>query len=93
MAQVILVEPCGDGWRVRSEHITSELTYRSGREAEDAAKRLGAKCAEGGDRAEIRIYLRGGALAGRFICTPTRPSDFRRGEPCGGVSIALKLAS
>lgn len=93
IAEVILVAPSGDGWAVRSEHLCGELTFRSGHQAEDAAKQLGARLAAAGAPAEVHIYLRGGALAGRFVCTPTPPSDSARGGPCGAVSIALKLAS
>ena len=91
MARLILVEPVGEGWSVHSD-LADELTFQSGRQAELAAKQLGVQIAERGDRAEIIVYLRDGAVAGRFICTPTlRQSS--RGAPCRSVSIALKLVS
>jgi hypothetical protein len=42
--------------------------FVSGAKAEDAALRLGTSLANAGEPAEIQVYLRGGALAGRFIC-------------------------
>jgi len=68
MVRLISVEPFGDSWTVRSSQIANDLVFGSGREAENAAKRLGEQIAEAGDAAEIRIYVRGGALAGRFVC-------------------------
>lgn len=70
--QAISVEPFGEGWVVRSDQITNGMIYRSGRDAEDAAKGLGVRLADTGQAVEIRIFLRGGALAGRFFC-PSKP--------------------
>ena len=93
MVHVILEEPSGDGWTVRSEQISSEMTVRSGHQAEEAAKHLGAKLAEAGDPAEVPIHLRDGSLAGRFICTPTSPSQSPNVHRSGAVSNAQELAS
>ncbi len=70
MVRLIQVEPLGDSWAVRSDQIANDMIFRSGREAEAAAKRLGERLAAAGDFAEIRIHIRGGALAGRFVCAP-----------------------
>ena len=70
MIQVISVEPMADGWAVRQDQIDNPQVFASGAKAEDAARRLGARLARGGDAAEIRIYLRDGALGGRFLCPP-----------------------
>ena len=43
--------------------------------AEDAALRLGSRLAEAGDATEIRIYLRDGTLAGRFLCPARLPVE------------------
>jgi hypothetical protein len=42
--------------------------FLSGAKAEDAAMRLGTRLAQSGQTTEIVVYLRGGALGGRFIC-------------------------
>jgi len=71
--QAISVEPFGEGWVVRSDQIANEMVYRSGRRAEDAAKDLGERLAEAGQPVEIRIFVRGGAMVGWFIC-PSKPT-------------------
>jgi hypothetical protein len=67
---MISVEPLGKGWMVRSDQIDNALVFESGRRAETAARNLGERIAEAGEPAEIRIHQRGGALAGRFLCSP-----------------------
>ncbi len=77
MVHLIQVEPFGDSWAVRSDQIANDMIFRSGREAEAAAKRLGERLAAAGDFAEIRIHIRGGALAGRFVCAPADLATIR----------------
>ncbi|MGI8841182.1 MAG: hypothetical protein ACR2F8_10465 [Caulobacteraceae bacterium] len=72
MVKVISVEPLAHGWALRQPAVDNPQVFVSGAKAEDAALRLGARLAAAGDAAEIRIYLRGGALGGRFLC-PARP--------------------
>lgn len=68
MIQVIHVEPLGHGWAVHHDGPTSQpQVFASGAKAEDAALSLGARLAEAGRTSEIRIYLRGGALGGRYV--------------------------
>ena len=67
MLQVISVEPLANGWAVRQASVDNPQVFSSGAKAEDAALRLGARLADAGDPAEIRIYLRDGALGGRFL--------------------------
>jgi hypothetical protein len=67
MIQVIHVEPLGQGWAVRHEPAAPPQVFASGAKAEDAALSLGARLAEAGRSSEIRIYLRGGALGGRYV--------------------------
>ena len=67
MLQVISVEPLANGWAVRQAAVDNPQVFTSGAKAEDAALRLGARLAEAGDPTEIRIYLRDGALGGRFL--------------------------
>jgi hypothetical protein len=61
--------PAGDGWAVRSNALDNDLTFEAGAHAEAAARALADDYAEAGRHAEVRIFLRGGALAGRFIHT------------------------
>ena len=69
MIQLVVVEPADQGWVVRQPSIGSAQVFASGAKAEAVARRLGASFAESGQPAEIQIYLRGGALAGRFVCS------------------------
>jgi hypothetical protein len=67
MALLISVAPAGDGWAVRSEALDTELTFDRGARAEAAARALADRYADAGRHAEVRIFLRDGALAGRFL--------------------------
>lgn len=66
MALQISVGPAGDGWVVRSEAFDNELIFEAGARAEAAAQQLAQRYAQAGLPAEVRIFLRDGALAGRF---------------------------
>ena len=66
MIQAIKVAPRADGWVVKSDAIENEMFFQSGASAEAAAHRLGARIADAGDQVEIEIFLRDGALAGRY---------------------------
>lgn len=68
MAHAISVLPHGEGWIVRSAFFENEMLFRSGAKAEAAARQLGRKLADHGHSSEIRVFLRDGALAGRFVC-------------------------
>jgi hypothetical protein len=68
MVRVIVVEPFAHGWAVRQPAIDNSQLFASGAKAEDAALRLGARLADAGQPTEIQVYLRDGALAGRFLC-------------------------
>jgi hypothetical protein len=74
MVRVIVVEPFAHGWAVTQPSIDNSQVFASGAMAEDAAVRLGARLAEAGHAAEVRVYLRDGALAGRFVCPAPQPS-------------------
>ena len=67
MNRIISVQPFGDGWSVRSDAFDSEMMFLSGAKAEAAARRLAATLARNGENSEIRIFLRDGQLAGRFV--------------------------
>jgi hypothetical protein len=70
MALLISVAPAGEGWAVSSEALENDLTFDGGARAEAAARALADRYAEDGLLAEVQIYLRGGALAGRFVHAP-----------------------
>lgn len=65
---VIAVAPAAPGWRLRVDGLANDMMFRSGREAENAARRLASRLAAGGVRSEVRIHLLDGSLAGRFVC-------------------------
>lgn len=68
MVELICVEPLAEGWALSQAAVANPQVFASGAKAEDAALRLGARLAAAGAAAEIRIYLRDGALGGRFLC-------------------------
>jgi hypothetical protein len=67
MALVISVAPAGEGWAVRSEALETDLTFSAGGRAEKVARALASQYAAAGRNAEVEIFLRDGALAGRFV--------------------------
>jgi hypothetical protein len=67
MALPIVVAPEGDRWIVRAEELQTELTFSQGGRAETWARALAEQVAAEGRTAEVSIYLRDGALAGRFV--------------------------
>jgi hypothetical protein len=67
MNRTIAVQPAGDGWSVTSDAFDSAMMFHSGAKAEAAARRLAETLARSGENSEIRIYLRDGHLAGRFV--------------------------
>ena len=68
MPHVIRVEPMADGWAVRHGYVENPQVFASGAAAETAAMNLGARIAGAGRMAEVRIILRDGREAGRFVC-------------------------
>ena len=70
MIEVITVAPEQDGWTVAHEGDRQQR-FQSGATAEAIARQLGLAIARGGRPAEVRIFLRDGSLAGRFLCPPT----------------------
>ncbi len=68
MHAIIRVEPLVGGWMVRPSDRAQAEVYASGARAEEAALRLAARLSEAGHSSEVVVYLRDGALAGRFVC-------------------------
>ena len=71
MALLISVAPAGEGWSLRSDDLAEELIFQTGGKAEIAARALAHREAQEGRAAEVRIYLRGGALGG-VLSYPSR---------------------
>jgi len=71
MVEEIHVTPAENGWKVTHGGALEPLVFFSGARAEDAARRLAEAMAEAGRAAEIKIILRDGSLAGRFISHPS----------------------
>jgi hypothetical protein len=74
MALTILVLPHLHGWAVRSAAFENDMLFRSGAKAEAAARRLGRNLADHGQSCEIRVVLRDGTIAGRFVCVASDPA-------------------
>lgn len=83
--EVVSVVPAESGWAVRSNAISNEMLFRHGSRAERAARRLAHALAARGEFVELRIYLRDGSLAGRFVCPPPAPPP----RPAGGARQSL----
>jgi hypothetical protein len=73
MVQAITIVPSADGWAVKSDTFDSEMFFTSGAKAEAAARSLATRIAGAGEPVEIEIYLRDGALGGRYGFPPERP--------------------
>jgi hypothetical protein len=67
MALKIAVVPIGDAWAVRSAGFENDMLFAAGAKAEAAARDLASRIAATGRTAEVAIFLRDGALAGRFL--------------------------
>jgi hypothetical protein len=74
MISTIYVEPLAHGWAVRQDEIDNPQVFTSGAKAEDAALRLAERLARAGKASEVIVYLRDGALGGRFACPAAEPS-------------------
>ena len=77
MVQAITVAPSADGWTVESEAFDSEMFFPVGRRRR--GRRLQARNPHraGGRAGGIRIFLRDGALGGRYVCAP-HSDDYTR---------------
>lgn len=79
MALLISVAPAEAGWSVQSDVLAEAEVHSSGARAETAARALAARLAEAGRSAEVRIFLRDGAMAGRFL----HPAGFESARLAG----------
>ncbi len=67
MALQISVAPAGDRWTVRADSLEDDLTFDAGGRAEAVARDLAHDAARAGRPAEVRIFLKDGALAGKLV--------------------------
>jgi hypothetical protein len=70
LKQMITVTPFSKGWTIKCTARERNASFRSGAAAEAAAHSLGAEIARAGDTAVIEIFLRDGALGGRYVHAP-----------------------
>lgn len=63
----ITVTALPEGWKLTIDNVANDLIFRSGREAERAARRLADRLARAGVCSEIRLHLKDGSLAARFL--------------------------
>ena len=64
--RVITIAPAADGWSVAIEGVANAMMFRSGRLAEDAARRLARRLAEAEQDTKIQYQLRDGSRGPRF---------------------------
>jgi hypothetical protein len=69
---VIAVTALPDGWRLTVDEVANDMIFRSGREAERAARRLADRLARAAVSSEIRLHLKDGSLAAHFQCPARR---------------------
>lgn len=77
----IAVTALSDGWKVTVDDIANDMVFRSGREAERAARKLADRLARAGVESEIRLHLKDGTLAGKFVCPAAPPAIGRDASP------------
>lgn len=63
------------GWKVVVEDVDNAMLFRSGKSAEAAARDLALRLAEAGEASEVRIHLRDGGLAARFVSPAAAPRE------------------
>lgn len=72
MTHLIIVIPDGQDWLVRSSAFSADLGFKSGALAEATARRIAGQLAAAGEPAELQVFLRDGALAGRYAYGASR---------------------
>lgn len=70
MSLMIRITAAQDGWRVEGDTLENGMMFLSGAEAEHAARALAQRYSDAGRPTEIEVFLRDGALAGRYVSVP-----------------------
>lgn len=66
--EAITVKPgVGGGWMLEVGGVQNSQHFRTGAQAETAAKALAGRLSDVGKGSEIVIFLRDGTVAGRFV--------------------------
>ncbi|CAN5304731.1 hypothetical protein BH10PSE1_BH10PSE1_13330 [soil metagenome] len=73
----IIVEPLSGGWTVRADGVANDQVFRSGADAEDAAKALAFRLAGAGEPVRLKVNLRNSDVTARFLCLPPLDSGER----------------
>jgi hypothetical protein len=69
--EAITVRPSvGDGWMLQVDGVQNSQHFRTGAQAEMAARALAGRLSDVGQGSEIVIFLRDGTVAGRFVGPP-----------------------
>lgn len=68
MSHLISIRAAQNGWTVEGDTFSHGMMFLSGKEAENAARSLADRYAQSGRSTEVRVFLRDGSLAGRFVC-------------------------
>jgi len=71
----VVVEPLATGWAVRTGAFDNLMVFRSGGAAEQAGRTVALALAATGQAAELRLRLKDGSTAGRFVCLPPTERD------------------
>lgn len=75
MTETISVEPLGDGWSVHMAGLANDQVFRSGVDAEAAARWLAHSLTRSGRSIEVQVRLRNGRLAGRILVDDAPAND------------------
>lgn len=70
MPFTISVRAAQDGWSVQGDTVENGMMFLSGAEAESAARALAQRYSDVGQPTEIKVFLRDGSLAGRYVAVP-----------------------
>jgi len=73
MSLMISIRAAQDGWSVQGDTFANGMMFRSGAEAESAARALAQRYSDAGKPTEIVVYLRDGSVAGRYVSAPQPP--------------------
>lgn len=96
MEQEITVAPVATGWTLKCTGVDHEIYFRGGADAEAAAHHLGTRLARAGSTVAVRIFLRDGALAGRYVHIThdlARSPDVEARPACAGDSLGAAPAA
>ena len=68
--ETIKVEPLEGGWTVQTDSTANDMVFRSGRDAEGAARALAERIARQGEAVRLQLRLRNSDKTVRMIALP-----------------------